>query len=183
MVNNLLGKNINNKWNLSGKLYNTNISIPIAFTNIKIKIIDTFILPLISNKWKHMKDNIFLLDSYKQKLDNYYNLYKIEEIPIYKNIIDLIELFVNQSLQLEETENRIYKNDNDLKDNNVSLVYKTAMIKLKPEYELYDSIIGKPKKILKQKYNENIIKDIQSLMIMENITYEKIKIYIDNNYF
>ncbi len=55
------------------------------------------------------------------------------------------------------------------------MIFKTTTIKLLPEYELYDSIIGKPKKELKQKYNENIIINIKNLLLKENITYKKIK--------
>ena len=57
------------------------------------------------------------------------------------------------------------------------------MIKLKPEYELYDNILGKPLKINKQKYNDDIINDLQKWMIMDNITYEKIKELIENKYY
>jgi hypothetical protein len=56
------------------------------------------------------------------------------------------------------------------------------MIKLKPEYEIYDSILGKPQKINKETYNEIIINEIQKLMIMENTTYDKIKDYIEKKY-
>ena len=56
------------------------------------------------------------------------------------------------------------------------------MIKLKPEYELYDNILGKPLKSKKQKYNDDIINDLQKWMTMDNITYEKIKEFIENKY-
>ena len=60
------------------------------------------------------------------------------------------------------------------------MVYKTTKIQILPEYEIYNSIIGRPNK--KEPYNENIIHDIKTLMLKENITYDKIKDYIENKY-
>jgi len=61
-------------------------------------------------------------------------------------------------------------------------MYKTTMIRLKPEYEIYDNIIGKPKREKNESYNELIIKDIQLLLKNENITFNKIKDIILNKY-
>jgi hypothetical protein len=49
------------------------------------------------------------------------------------------------------------------------------MIKLKPEYELYDAIFGKPKRENNQIYNDSIIEMIQQLLTRENMTFQKIK--------
>ena len=185
MISSLSGKNSINKWNLTGK-NNTNISnIPLEIKKLKMKIMNTLILPLISKQWTYMKNNMFLLDSFKQKIEYYYNSYKLEEILLYKDMIQLCEIFVAQFNQLDEIEKKIYSSsssNSNILDQNISLIYKTTMIKLKPEYELYDSIIGKPLKSKNQIYNEDIIKDVQKYMIMDNITYEKIKEIIENKY-
>ena len=183
MVSCLSGKDSINKLNLTGKT-NTYISnIPFEIKKLKIRIMNTLILPLISKQWINMKKNMFLLDSFKQKIDYYYNSYKLEEILLYKDILQLCEVFIAQSNQLEEIEKKIYSSSN-LKesDKNISLIYQTTMIKLKPEYELYDNILGKPLKSKKQKYNDDIINDLQKWMTMDNITYEKIKEFIENKY-
>jgi len=55
------------------------------------------------------------------------------------------------------------------------MVFKTSMIKLLPEYEIYDNIFGKPKRELKEKYDENIIQKIKELLKEDDINYKKIK--------
>ena len=56
------------------------------------------------------------------------------------------------------------------------------MIKIKPEYELYNAILGKPLREKNETYKEEIIKDIQKCMIMENISFQKMKEIITNKY-
>jgi hypothetical protein len=62
------------------------------------------------------------------------------------------------------------------------ITYKTSMIRLKPEYELYDCILGKPKRENNEFYNELIIKDISKLLSDDRINYNKIKDIIVKKY-
>ena len=66
------------------------------------------------------------------------------------------------------------------KNNIINMVYKTTKIQILPEYEIYNSIIGKPNK--KEPYNENIINDIKIMISKENITYDKIEEYLLKKY-
>lgn len=179
MVSSLSGKEVIYKWNLKGKVYNDEKNLPLEIKKLKIRIMDTLLLPLLSKQWNILKNNLFLLDTFKQKLTFYYNSYKLEEILLYIDIISLCELFVTQNCQLADAEEKMYSINNKP---NISFIYKTTMIRLKPEYEIYDSILGKPQKINKQTYNDNIIKEIQKLILQENINYEKIKNYIEKKY-
>jgi hypothetical protein len=191
MVLSLSGKDIINKWNLSGKTNQYLTNIPLEIKKLKIKIMDTLVLPLFSKQWKVMKENVFMLDNFKEKIDYYYNTFKIDEILLYRDIINLCEVFINQYDKLEDIQTSSLSTDSSNNNSNsnsnknaqsISFIYTTTMIKLKPEYELYDSILGKPKKQLKQKYNEDIISDIQKLMILDSITYQKIKTFIEKKY-
>ena len=60
----------------------------------------------------------------------------------------------------------------------MSMVFKTSMIRLLPEFEIYDSILGKPSRELNEKYDENIINHIRRLLGHDDITYHKIKEFI-----
>ena len=72
----LSGKNAISLHNLSGK--NTSLSsIPLEIKKLKLRIINTFILPLLSKQWKKIQDNLFLLDKLKEKLYFYYESYKL----------------------------------------------------------------------------------------------------------
>ena len=49
------------------------------------------------------------------------------------------------------------------------------MIRLRPEYEIYDAIFGKPKREKNQFYNDETIIFIKRALIQENISFKKIK--------
>ena len=64
----------------------------------------------------------------------------------------------------------------------INMVYRTTLIKIMPEYEIYDNIIGKPKREENQVYKEDIIQDIQRYMLLENTTFQIIRDKITNKY-
>ena len=64
----------------------------------------------------------------------------------------------------------------------INMVYRTTKIRLKPEYEIYHIILGKPDMKLKEKYMEEVLIDIRTLMSKERITFEQIQQYINNKY-
>jgi hypothetical protein len=177
----LSGKHAINTTNLSGKNNKYISQIPYEINKLKIRILDMFILPLLSRQIAKIQENRFLLDSFKEKLLYYYKLYKIEELLLYKELLSLFEVFADQQIQLEEVDKESYKN-NTAKNDVITMIYRTTMIKIKPEYELYNSILGRPKRELNETYREEIIKDIQKCMIMENITFKKMKEIITNKY-
>ena len=172
MTQTLTGKNVITGNNLSGKNEYSQKSIPIDIKNLKIKIINNIILPLISKQWSQLYENMFFLETIKQKIDYYYQLYKLEDLLLYKDIICAFEQIVNEHTQLADLEKKVYSQRSD---EFTSIVYKTTMIRLKPEYEVYDAIYGKPKRELKQFYNEQVVLFIRRLMNKENITFIKIK--------
>jgi hypothetical protein len=177
----LTGKTYNNFINLSGKQkINQNNNI-FEITQIKIYILNNLIFPLISNQWEILEENIIFIENIKNKLDYYYKIYHLEDIIIYKDIIKAIEIFLNEHHQLHDLEKKIYgsKEDNAVL---TTMIYKTAMIKLKPEYEIYNLIFGKPEKNKNQIYDENIINDISKLLLINDINFNTIKNYINNKY-
>ena len=177
----LSGKSLTNKYMLTGKNTKYVSPIPYEINKLKIRILDTFILPLISKQFPKIQENRFLIDSFKQRLLSYYKTYKIEELLLYNDLLSLFEVFSDQQIQLEENEKQLNKVDSS-KNQVASMMYKTAMIKIKPEYELYNAILGRPKRELNETHREAIIKDIQKCMIMENITFQKMKEIITNKY-
>jgi len=165
----ITGKNIHNKINLSG---NQEIKrIPMEINKIKTKILNELIIPFISKQWKIVEENLLFVEKTKQNINYYYNKYKLDDLLIYKEIIIALELMINEHEQLIDLEKKMYVKDNDFS----TIFYKIPMIKLKPEYEIYDSIIGKPNKKLNEKYNEEIIDFIKKLLLKENISFNKIK--------
>jgi len=177
---NLSGKNNKNSLNLLGKV-TTIHTIPFQIKELKIKIINHLILPIIGKQWKHIYENRFYLEKLKKKTNYYIECYKLEDLSIYLHLLQLIDLLISEHIQLEEIEKKLYGRDVDSHEL-TSMIYKTTMIRLKPEYEIYDSIFGKPLSIKNESYNLDIIKDILIFMTVENIHFTKIKSMILDKY-
>ena len=172
----LSGKTQSNILNLSGKHLLQNMD-PLDVQNFKVQLMNKIILPLLTNKWKYLEENSFMLNIIMNKINSYYTKYKLPDLLIYKEFIKSYEIMINEHMQLSALQKKIYE---DGKGN--SIFYRTTMIKLKPEYELYNLIYGRPLKEKNEKYNENIIKEIRILININNIDFNKIKLYITNIY-
>jgi hypothetical protein len=170
----LSGKNQINENNLKGKS-NYNIqSVPLEIKNLKIAIMNKYMIPLFSKQWKTLYENLFFIYKYKNKVNNLYSLYKLEELKVYKDMLQLFEIMVEEHKILDDTERRLY-NTTTSKEQFVSMIYKTTKIKLLPEYEVYDSIFGKPKREKGESYKSDLIEKIRVLLSKDDITYSKIK--------
>lgn len=170
----LSGKSQINENNLKGKS-NYNIqSVPLEIKNLKIAIMNKYMIPLFSKQWKTLYENLFFIYKYKNKVNNLYNLYKLEELKVYKDMLQLFEIMIEEHKILDDTERRLY-NTTTSKEQFVSMIYKTTKIKLLPEYEVYDSIFGKPKREKGESYKSEIIEKIKVLLVRDDITYSRIK--------
>lgn len=174
----LTGKSINNKTCLSGKSSCLSTNLPSDILQIKIIILNNLILPLISQNWKTLYENLFCLEKVKKQINYYYETYKLDDLLIYKEIITAIEIMTNEHHQLEDLERKLYNSNNDF----LTMIYKTTMIKLKPEYEIYNIIFGKPLRDLNEKYEEQKIHDICMLLNNNNMNFEKIKTILMQKY-
>ena len=85
-------------------------------------------------------------------------------------MLNLLEKVVSEHRQLEEIEKKMYGSEEV-----ISFVYKTTAIRMKPEYEIYDAIFGKPQREKNEKYREEVLQEIQRMLLKENITFAKIK--------
>jgi hypothetical protein len=167
--------------NLLGK-YGYNHNYNYTSTNSKIKklkerILNNFLIPLVSKQWDILKENIYFIDDIQQKIQYHNNLHKTDELVAYNEMMKVFKVLIEKQKLLEDYDKN---NNNSKRDSNeiMSMVFKTSMIKLLPEYEIYDSIFGKPKRELKEKYDNNIINKIKELLKEDDITYRKIKEYI-----
>jgi hypothetical protein len=167
----LTGKSINNKTCLSGKSNCSSSNLPTDILKIKIIILNNLILPLIAQNWKTLYENLFCLEKVKKQINYYYETYKLDDLMIYKEIITAIEIIINEHHQLEDLERKIYNSKNDF----LTMVYKTTLVKLKPEYEIYNIIFGKPLRDLNEKYDEQKIHEICLLLNHDNINFTKIQ--------
>jgi hypothetical protein len=179
MTHSLSGRNSVNFINLKGKLPNQKIPVSVKIKKIKERILEDYLMPIFTNQPEKLSENIFFIDKIQKNINNYYETYKLDELVVYNELLKVIKIFVDNN---ETTHHSISKTNNSKSKDIISMVFKTTKIKLLPEYEIYDSIIGKPQKELNQKYNNDIIITIKTLLEQENITYNKIKEYITTTY-
>ena len=164
--NNLQGKSINN--------FNKSKIIPLPVNKLKKSIINNFIIPIHLNNWTSIKENFFLLDKIQQKINKYKDNYDNHDLEIYEHLITFIKNIFDQHNEFQELESKLY-GKNTLENNLATLIYKTPTIRLKPEYEIYNLIFGKPDKKNQETYNMSYINEIQQMLSEDDVTFEKIK--------
>ena len=125
-----------------------------------------------------LNNNKLLIDETIKQINIYYKLYKLDELNMFLELLKILKILVNKNDLLIDLEDKTKRKMD--KNNIINMVYRTTKIQILPEYEIYNSIIGKPNK--KEPYNENILFDIKNLISKENITYDKIKDYISKKY-
>jgi hypothetical protein len=172
----LTGKNHLNINNLKGVYLNETNNIPVKIKKLKERILEDYLLPLFTKKWNTLNENVFFIETLQKNISYYYNIYKIDELNTYHELLKVIKILIDnyQTLENYESQTKTKFNPNQV----TSFIFKTAKIQLLPEYEIYDSIIGKPKKELKEKYDIDMICLIKKLIEQENMTYNKIKEHI-----
>jgi hypothetical protein len=186
--NNLSGINVyGNQINLLGKYtYNYNhTSTNTKVKKLKQRILNNYLIPLVSKQWNILKENIYFIDEIQNKIKYQSDISKSDELVAYNDMLNVFKVLIEKQKILEDYD----KNTNGNRDPNeiMSMVFKTTMIKLLPEYEIYDSIFGKPKRELNEKYDDDVINTIKGLLKEDDITYKKIKdcitqeFVVDNN--
>jgi len=168
------GKNVSNI-NIMGKNHNKN-DLPEEIRILKKNIINKILLPIASKQWKKIEENMFSFEKISKQIDKH--SHEEEDLLVYKDVLKALEQVVYEHKQLEELEKTMYGSASDIS----TLIYKTTMIRLKPEYEIYDAIFKKPSKSKGEKYNEEIIKDIERSLEIENIDFDRIKEIIMRKY-
>jgi hypothetical protein len=155
---------------LTGK--NAQAIIPTYVVDIQINIMNNIIIPLLTSQWNVLKRNLFLIDTLKPRLALYYSIYKLPELIMYQNILTICSNVFNEHLQLVDLEKRFY---GSTVNNITNIVYKTAMVTLKPEYGLYNMILGVPDFVAGGSYNPSILAEIRLLSVAPNVSYDIIK--------
>lgn len=176
MTINLTGKNERNENNLTGKINEKSPNYKI--NNLKKYIFTNYIIPLYSEQWEIINNNKLLIDETIKQINRYYKLYKLDDLVIFLEMLKIFKILIHKN----DIINKLNNNSRNTYDKNtvISMVYKTTKIIILPEYELYNSILGKPDK--NKPYNEDVINDIKILMSKPNTTYDSISDYINKKY-
>jgi len=167
----LTGKHNYNPLNLTG-INNKSHSSPHYVIKIKRIIFDRYISPILGKNWKILKENLFQINIILNKVDIYYENTKDETLLVYKYMLEVIKNTINTTEELNTLEDRLFDNGKDV----AKFTFKVPRIRLRPEMELYNLIIGKPDKNL---YDKHILAYISELLKTEyipfNVIEEKVK--------
>ena len=173
------GKNNISFISLKGNIYdNNNNNMSQHIKNIKISIMSLIIIPYMSQQWNKLEENKCFVEILMNKINFYLSIYKDNEyLLLYKELLSAFDTIVTQHTEIVNLEKNLFHNDIH---NISSFVFKTNVIRLKPEYEIYNLIIGKPES--GEMYNSTILNQILKLLEIDNITFDNIKSFIINNY-
>jgi hypothetical protein len=167
MSNNMMG--ISNQifhQSLKGMQLNQN-ETPQEIKSLKTNIMNVALIPILSQNFNFVRDNRFQLTSQKNKIKKLQKKYPQQDLLFFENIIRLAESTIDNYEELLNLESAFYGTKKEVG----TMIHRTKMIKLKPEYELYNMILGKPK----NGYDNDLLLLISNLMEVSQINYEKIK--------
>ena len=180
----LTGKDYINEHTLMGKSKYSEKNVPNEIKMLKIKILNYYLIPLYKKQWSKLYENFYFIHKIKQKITQYKHLSNYHDLELYIDLIQLLELIVEKNKLLEDQETNIRTRiDSKEKAQAVSMIFRLTPIRLLPEYELYNSIIGKPKRELNEIYDMGKIQIIKNLLKKENMDYEQMKRFFENNVF
>lgn len=170
----ITGKENNTKPSLKGTLFNFQNKTPFEIQQIreiKQTIMSLFIIPYMSEQWSKLEENICFIERITIKINYLLSLYsENDELILYRDLLLSFETIVMQRIEINNLEKNIKFKDIS---NVSSIVLKTNIIRLKPEYEIYNLILGKPEPT--KGYNHSIVNNIVKLLDIDDISFDNIK--------
>jgi hypothetical protein len=166
--------------NLCGTNSNSMLTIPRQIKLLQIRIMNDFMIPLHTKQWTTLYNNLHFVGKYYHKINYFYGLYKSDDLQIYVELLNLLEKFVDNHkiLELDEKTHLVKSIHTEM----LKSVFKTSAIKLLPEYEIYNSVFGRPDVGSNEKYNPDVIGTIKSLFERNNINYDTIKSHLEDKF-
>lgn len=137
---------------------------PTAFNDFKTMIFDNVAIPLLQNKDEFFRDNIYMINIIKNKLDTLVKSFPEEDFTFYKHIIDLIFLAFEKTELLDKYE-KLFSGE----DSVATLGLQVKRILLRTEYEIYNIIYGRPNTKMGETYENGRIEEIYNLLYKENL--------------
>ncbi len=138
---------------LDGKTTGVSSKQTLQLTKLEQRIFDDFVLPLVNEDIETLRKNLALILYYKEQL---------EKTSDKSYFADLIE-FVSKGFGLLEEVDELQKRING-EDAFGQLYVRTARIRLLPEYEIYNAILGAPKTRKGERYDMDVVAKIKKLL-------------------
>jgi len=169
-LNTLYGISFNNNIKLGLKSNDFNIIEFIELENLKKKILELYILPFYNNDWNTIIQNLPFLDKIYELIEKQNNIYGNNSALFYKDTLKILEDYVGINYKFIKKCDKLCDNKNILKFD-----IKTNLIRIKPEYEIYNLIYGIPNININETYNIDIINEIIKLLDTDIYSFNLIK--------
>ena len=145
---------------------------------IKTRIIDSIMIPFMSQDWRTIEENMFLFDLFREEIDLIILRNPQADICVYKDLLSIVELAFEQYQEITCLEKKIYEGRDDV----TTMVVKLGSMRLKPELELYNLILGEPDYKKGEKHSEIIVEEVAALMKKPRATFANISKYLKHKY-
>ena len=164
----LTGTDSRNMLSLTGHHQTVSSQTPHHVRRFKTIVFDKFIGPLMRNDWAALEQNYVVIDSLRERVDKYYSETRNDDLKMYSELLKLVmDMFVK---------NRYFEGLSKAGQEGSNIARVVAMLpalRLRPEHELYNLIIGEPDE--DEYYDDIKIAYIGQLLKDENMTVDKIK--------
>ena len=164
----LTGQNVYNPLNLKGGVETQATSTPHHIRRFKTLVFDKFIGPLMRNDWKTLEQNYIVIDSLRERVDKYYKETKSEDLKMYSELLRLVMDMFMKYRYFEKMSGQGNENKNLAR-----IVAMLPSIRLRPEFELYNLILGEPDE--DEYYDDTKIAYIGQLLKDEEMTVDRIR--------
>lgn len=147
-------------------------------SEFKTRMIDSVMIPFMSQDWRTIEENMFLFDLFRDEIDRAVLKNPQADICVYKDLITVVEIAFAQQQEIECLEKRLYDGRNDAS----TMVVKLGTIRLKPELELCDLILGKPDYKKGERHDATMVDEVLTMMKTPRATFANISKYIKYKY-
>jgi len=167
-VQSITGIDSRNMLSLTGHHQTASSQTPHHVRRFKTVVFDKFIGPLMRNDWSALEQNYVVIDSLRERVEKYYAETRNEDLKMYSELLKLvIDMFVK---------NRYFDGLSNAGQDGSNIARVVAMlpaIRLRPEYEVYNLILGEPDE--DEYYDDMKIDYIGQLLKDEDMTVDKIR--------
>ena len=164
----ITGRSGPNPSNLRGGNPGNGLQTPHHVRRMKTLVFDKFIGPLMRNDWKSLEQNHIVIDGIIERIEKYNKEAKHEALEMYANLLRLVQDMF--------TKNRFYNAKGQEGDEGRTVAKVVAMLptlRLRPEYEVYNLILGEPDE--NEYYDDMVISRLAVLIKDEDMTIDKIR--------
>lgn len=147
-------------------------------SGFKMRVIDSVMIPFMSQDWRTIEENMFLFDFFRDEIDVMILRNPQVDVYVYKDLIAAVEMAFEQQQEIACLEKRLYEG----RDDATTMIVKLGSIRLKPELELCDLILGKPNYKNGEKHDAAMVEEVITLMKKPRATFANISKYIKHKY-